>query len=325
MAKQTGLQKLQRASWQGVDGTKIEFPVRRVSVKGSLRHHIHEYPHAPGGAFENLGRKLYEIRMSCSFMETFKLYPNLWPLNLDTLRNSFERGDVGKLTIPTLGTIDARCVNWDQEMDVKIQSGEMVELEFIEDQSQLFLIDFIVAQVQQDVASATDNFNLQLEKANILAGPPQQVSIFSAIRDAANAVLAYFDQLQAVGQLLSAKIEGLLALIQQADDDLDVLQHPENLAVILALRELWLANFEILENLQSKQEPVGHYVVPALMSIGDVSTALYGDATHSIELLQLNAVDDALAIAAGTRIAYYPVAQTTIADQVGSLVTGAIL
>lgn len=306
MSIPTALAKLQRAAWQGIDGSKTEFPVRHVSVRGSLRHHVHEYPHAPGGAFENLGRKLYEIKMSAMFMETFKLYPGLWPINLDTMRTSFERGDPGKLTIPTLGTIDARCVNWSQEMDSKIQSGEMVELDFLEDQSQLFLIDFLVGQERLDTRSAVDNFNLEMEKANILAGPPRQVSIFSQIRDAANSVLAYFDQAEAFGLLLSAKIEGLMAIIQEADADLDLMQHPANLAIIRAMRDLWNAVNDILHNLQSKQQPLERYIVPVQMTITDVSTAIYGDTTHAIELLQLNPIEDALAIPAGTVVRFYP-------------------
>lgn len=277
-----------------------------MSIRGAMRHHVHEYPHAPGGAYEMLGRKLYEIKMSCPFMETFKKYPELWPLNLDSLRSSWERGTVGKLTIPTLGEISARCVNWSQEMDSKIQSGEMVDLDFLEDQSQLYLIDLLVHENRADNRTAVEKFNFQLEKQKILEGTPQQVSIFSQIRDAANSVLAYFDQAEAVGMLLSAKIEGLMAIIEEADADLTLMQDPGQLAIIRAMRDLWFAAYTLWGNIQSKQAPVQMYIVPMLMTINDVSTALFGDATHSVELMQLNSLDDVLAIQAGTTIHWYP-------------------
>lgn len=296
----TALQKLPRASWKGKDGTKIEFPVRHVTVKGSMRHHIHEYPHSPGGAYEQLGRKLYEIHMTSSFMETFAGYPGLWPLNLDTLRSSFERGDPGALTIPTIGTIDARCVNWSQSMDARVQSGEEIEFEFLEDQSQLFLVDFIVAKNTVEMKSAVSNFEIEVEKSG------SDVSVFDQIRATANLVLAYVDQGEAFSNLLAAKIEGLVAIIDEVDRDVDMLQNPQNWAVFNALRDLWASSVALFQDLLQTKGEIKVFVVPMTMPIGDVSSAIYGDNTHGVELLQLNPVDDAFVIPAATRIRYYP-------------------
>jgi prophage DNA circulation protein len=291
----TALQRLPRASWNG-----IEFPVKKVQLKGSLRHHVHEYPHAPGGAFENLGRKLYEVSMTASFMENFAQYPALYPDRLDRMRDSFETGAVGDLVVPQVGTIKARCINWSQTLEDKIQSGEMVELSFLEDQSQLFLIDALVRQGISSFGSTVDRYDIEVAASGV------NLTIFDSIRDAANSVLAFADQAQAFGNLLEAKILGLQALIDEADADVDFLQHPENWNLWTAMRDLWAANEKLLDDLFSKNEPVATFIVPMTMTIADVSSAIYGDSTHSVELLQLNPVDDAFAVPAGFRMRYYP-------------------
>lgn len=297
----TALQRLPRASWKGTGGgTKIEFPVRHVTVKGSMRHHVHEYPHSPGGAFEGLARRLYEIRMTCSFMETFKAYPNLWPLNLDTLRSSFERGDIGELTIPTIGTIQAHCINWTQSMDARVQSGEEVEFEFLEDISDLFLADIIIGQGTISIGDAANGFDVEVQKSGL------QETIFDQIRDVSNVVLSYFDQGEAFSNLLAAKIEGLVAIITEADHDVLSLQDPRNFAVLNAMRDLYTSSVKLFQDILQQKGEIQLYIVPMLMPIGDVSTAIYGDATHGVELLQLNPIDDAFAIPAATRIRYYP-------------------
>jgi prophage DNA circulation protein len=306
MPRPTALQRLQRAAWQVPGGPKVEFPVRHVQVHGSGRKHIHEYSHSPGGAIEKLGRKLYEIRMSCPFMETFDLYPNLWPLGLDSLRNSFERQDTGDLTIPTLGTIKAICDDWSQMMEARVQSGEEVELAFTEDQSQLFLVDEIIGNGQTRINDTFVRFEDEVNKLT-----PEQASIFDGIRDAANGVLAFVDQARAFGMLLQAKLDGLETLIAEADADITfgngILQDPENFFLWNSLRDLWASANQLTSDIFQQQIQLQTFIVPMTMSIADVSVAIYGDATHAVDLLQTNAsFDDAFAIVAGTKINYYP-------------------
>ncbi len=82
------------------------FPVQDIDVKGGLRDHVHEYPHAPGGAPEKLGRKLYEFTFTCPFLTGLRGYPKLWPETLATLRIFFEGQNTGDLVVPTIGTIN---------------------------------------------------------------------------------------------------------------------------------------------------------------------------------------------------------------------------
>lgn len=294
----TAFSKLQRASWNG-----IEFPVRRLSVRGALRYHVHEYPHAAGGAFENLERKLYEVRMTCPFLQRFSKYPDLWPIRLATLRTQFETGEAGKLTIPTIGTITARCVAWPEEMDAKVQSGVMVEFEFIEDQSQLNLVETLIQAASANVESAAEAYTINLDDYKTTTG--NQIDLLDAISLVANDVFALKDQAELESLILSAKVDRLAAILQEADRTVVDLQNPKHYPLLNSMRDLWAANQQLFRDLQGRRSPLETLVVPMTMSIADISTRIYGDTSRAVELMQLNPLEDALAVPAGTSIKYY--------------------
>ena len=85
-----------------------------------------------------------------------------------------------------------------------------------------------------------------------------------------------------------------------------MLNDPSNNDVLQALRSLWETTQDLYDDIQSKRTPLEVWIVPSTMSIQQISTAIYGDNTHAVELLQLNDAGDAMAVLAGTRIRYYP-------------------
>ena len=64
--------------------------------------------------------------------------------------------------------------------------------------------------------------------------------------------------------------------------------------------------FDRLRNVQV----IDSFFVPRTMTVSEVSIAIYDDTTHALELLQLNAFDDALAIPPGTIVEHYAVLAT---------------
>lgn len=316
----TAFSKLQRAAF-----FEIQFPVRRMTVKGSLRYHVHEFPHAAGGAFENLERKLYEIHMTAPFMQRFRAYPNLWPKRLNDIRTLCETGQAGPLVIPTIGTIRARCVEWPEEMDAKVQSGVVVDFTFIEDQPSANLVSTIVSASEANVASATDAYNAELiaarasntgslfgtlSNSQVVAaasgGRGFTPDILDVINDVAQQVFALKDQFDLEGQLLTAKVDRLAGLIEQADATVVGLQQPENYSLLDSLRNLWAANNQLAKDIQGQRAPLAVYPVPMVMSVSEVSVRLYGDNSQAVTLMQMNPIDDVLRIPVGTRIKYYP-------------------
>lgn len=291
--------RLQPASFGG-----ITYPVSSVEVQGGIRDHIHEYPHSPGGAPEKLGRKLYTIRMEADFHATFTKYPNLWPQALGKLRKMFEDQATDDLVIPTVGTIKAYARTWSQHMTNTVASGEKAVFEFVEDQTDAFLTAALLEQDAKVLNRVTVNFNAAKALADF-AGDKTTESLFDQFSDAANSVFALGDQLDVLGNLLGAKLLALTALMSQADN-LVFMQDPANYPLIKATRDLWSLAQDAADNLQAKQGGLLNYRVPGPMSMSAVSTAIYGDASHTVELMQLNVVEDLFAIPAGTNLNYYP-------------------
>jgi len=303
---------LKRASFDG-----IEFPVRRMTVHGSLRFHVHEYPHTAGGQIETLGRKLYEIKMSVPMHATFPGYPDLWPVGLKRLRTLFENEETAKLYIPTIGEILAVCTDWPVTMDAKARSGEDAEFTFLEDQSSVFLVQGLIKTQAANIGNANDQLtavmvDVQTNDPDTFAAIQDDLSaagtptdIFSAIQDVANSIFAVRDQIDDFGLALESKILSLESLIEQADA---VLSDPTLFRIHRALMDLWASADQLLQDLHQKNGELQSYRVPRTMAVSDISIAIYGDNSHGVELLQLNDIDDAFAVKPGSVVRYYPAA-----------------
>ncbi len=287
--------QLQRMSFAGV-----EFPWSEIKISGAIRDVVHEYPHTPGGAPEKLGRKLYVFHVTAQFDAKNLRYRDLYPGTLDDVIGAFEAEATAPLVIPTIGTVPAYATTWTRTASAKLRSGEKVEIEFREDQSALFLASALInvkAETLQDKIDTLDNFKS-------LDGFPSS-SLFDGILDAANAVLAIRDTVDAYGSVFESKLLGLAALIREFDRADDLRNDPTAFRIVDAMHDLWDATNELLADIQSKGGPLRHYTVPVLMSMGQVAFALYRDSARGGDLLSLNAVLDPFAIEAGTDIRYY--------------------
>jgi len=293
--------QLKRASFMGV-----EFPVSEIDVTGGIRDHIHEYPHADGGSPEKMGRRLYTIRMHGVFSSTFPKYPKLWPDGLAKLRGFFEKQLTGKLIIPTVGTIDAYARTWSQTMQPKSSlSGEMANFEFVEDQSTSALVASLVSTNVGAISQKAQAFDTKKELTKF--GATADISIFDAVSNAVNNVLAIGDLGGAAINLVGAKLLAATSLCATASETLTS-KDGRNAPIIGALHDLWDTMLQSNANLFRTQARPLTYIVPTTMAMSSISMAIYGDTTHTVELMQLNVVDDLFSVKAGTEITY--IAQT---------------
>lgn len=284
------------------------FPVEEVEVTGGIRDHIHEYPHAEGGAPEKLGRKLYTFRLVGNFQATFAKYPNLYPLTLNQLQHLFEDQTTDTLVVPTIGSIQAYARSWKRTANSKIRSGEKADFEFVEDQSEDFLVKNLV-----DSSSASLGTKIgQLQAEQLLAAfqNPRTGNLFDSLQSAVNSYLAVADQVQLAAQIVAVKVAAVIGLCTQCDDAITNLEplSPQNVRIFEALHDVWDGMLSQSDNLFVQQDPMHLFVVPSLMAIQDVSTRIYGDATHCMDLLNLNPIEDAFSIPAGTQVRFYEAA-----------------
>lgn len=288
---------LKRASFNGVD-----FPVTEVEVTGGIRDHIHEYPHADGGSPEKMGRRLYLIKMHGDFQATFRRYPKLWPEGLGKLRGFFEKQLTGPLVIPTVGSIKAYARTWTQTMAPKqSRSGEQGTFEFVEDQDSNSLTKALITVNAGSLAA-----KLQLydgKKALTLFAKTADIGLFDLVSNAVNSVLAIGDLAGAAINLVQAKLLAVTSLCGQVSDCATA-KDGRNAPIISALHDLWDTAQQSNADLFKVQARPLIYVVPTTMAMSSVSIALYGDTKHTVELMQLNSVDDLFAVRAGTKITY---------------------
>lgn len=277
----------------------IEFPFVDVSVKGSLRHFVHVYFHAPGGEIENLERNLYEIEFTCDFHDVFQKYPNLYPRSLADLRDTFESGETQSLVIPSIGTIEAKCIDWEQRLTAKILSGERTRFKFLEDQRQAFL-----TQTSASVSpSALKPLAVVFQQACDDAGIDND--IIDQITGLANDVAAIGDQAELFSSLLDAKLTSLVEACVRLDKTSKDLSKPRNWAVADALHELAGSAQQQQRDIQRTGKPVDTYEVPRLMTVSQASIAIFGTTDKAVELLKMNRIEDAFAIPPGAELKHY--------------------
>lgn len=290
---------LQLASFE-----EIKFPIHGCEISGSIRDHIHIYPHANGGSSEKMGRNLYLIKMEANFQATFKKYPNLWPYRLRDIRTLFENQTTGRLVIPTVGTIRAYCRNWTQKMEVKIRSGEMCSFEFVEDQDATVLSQSLQQRSAVSIRQAAVAFNAAKALADFQDDSKAE-SIFDAIQNMANFILSFRDMAELAGNLVTAKLLALADLCKQFHAT-DFADNPRNEPVVNAFANLYDTVLRINDDLASQKRSLETFVVPTLMSMMNISQRLYNNTDHTVELMQMNIVDDVFQVRPGTRIKFYP-------------------
>jgi prophage DNA circulation protein len=291
----------------------IQFPFKTYGVKGAIRKHVHEYPHSPGGALEKLGRSLYEISVSVDFVAGYS-HPTYKQMltDLGVLRGLFEDQVTETLVIPHIGPIKACAEEWSENVVNTNRNTVKADLKFIEDQSSAFLVLEAATVTTTTIANRYDDFVIAREKlknpaqaAAIGALPFEEPSIFSQIDNAAIAVLGIKDQVDLFGALVVAKIDSFASLLRQADSQVSSMDEPPYWEIREALHALWDAAQQLGRDVQNKDEYLKKYTVPVRMSVGQIASAIYGDASRGTEIMQLNVLRDPLAVEAGTQINYY--------------------
>jgi len=284
------------------------FPYSQITIKGGIRHHVHEYPHSPGGDVEKMGRKLYTFRFRVPFHDIpgSRLaveFQGLFPNRLRNLIALFDRQASLPLVIPSVGTMVCVATDWDGLADMAdALSGETWNIEFIEDVDQASIVKALPSLGVASMVAAADNFEALWKKLYFATKPP---SIFQAINDLVTAIDGTFGQFEAYSRLVAGKLEGLAQLCQKADSDVAELRDPMNHLVVEALKDVWASAVDLSQNISGpKGGELSTFRVPRLMSIGQVATKLYGSADRGIDIMQINPIDDPFAIKAGTELQY---------------------
>lgn len=290
--------KDQKASSFG--GTR--FPWERFSIHGGLDDHVHKTPHAKGGGKpEKMGRRLYEIEFEIPAYDSLlqAQFQDFWPRQLNELRRKFERQETDELHIPSIGTIRAYCFDWGQNGEAKHQNGAKASWKFREHPDDS---DELTKSLDATSAARMQSLATSLEEQATEAGSP---GLFDSLVAAVDSVLAVRDQATMRATLLESKLNYLTYLCTEADRTIELFNDPSNWRMLEALKELWAAAKALAANFTEEAADIGHYVTPTLMTVTEVSIAIYGDASRAMDILNLNPIPDPLEIKPGTKLAYF--------------------
>lgn len=316
----SALDQLKRMSFDN-----LAFPIIGGEIKGAQRYALHEFPHAQGAAIEKMGRRAYEISVEALFDE--KLLGEdpedlpLWPDRLALLMRLWEGGSSRDLHVPTIGTIKAFCANWTVQMKMTIRSGQPAQLLFVEDQSDRFLVLGIVNVLARTVPSLVkpvNNFlkaaepralNLPTTPANVgaLKLSASDTSLLSKVVSLGDEVGTLVANGEIYTSLVAAKSQALLQYCQQADSQIRALQSPEQWHVVEALHQLGVAANDVYKDAAQRGGAIRIYVVPPgrSLTIGEVATNVYGEASKTQDIIRLNTIEDFWRIQPGTRLRVY--------------------
>lgn len=288
-------------SFKSLSFAGVKIPYKTYKIKGAYRKHVHEYPHASGGAPEKLGRSLYEVTVSyeANSGEIEPPYHQMLQDLTSAFHNMWETGTTETLHVPHIGSFKAFADEWDEECHNTNRSGVMTTVKFIEDPTEAFLV--FEANKVTTASVRTAARDAQIATSSLEEGQ----SIFSAINDVAIQIFGFIDQVELHGALVAAKIESLTALLKHADATVKSLGDPENWAIRESLDRLREALLDIQADILQQDRLLHEYEVLFTMSVSQVSAAIYGDYSRGGELMQLNILPDPLQILPGTLIRYY--------------------
>jgi hypothetical protein len=203
-----------------------------------------------------------------------------------------------------VGSIKAYAIGWEEKADTRNRSGIEVDMTFREDQEGAFVFE-VLQLGPTTLPERVDT--LDDVRARLYAGRTEP-GLFAQINTVANSLLAIKDQNALYGSLIASKIYSLSALLGRVDTEVGDMNDPDNLELLEAVHALWDAVNRLGNDMQSKSVDLRSFTVPLLMSVTDVSNAIYGNSSKATDIMQLNALENPMAIPAGTSVRYYPVA-----------------
>ena len=288
----------------------VQFPAEVIGLHLPGDHHVHKYPHTKKGVPEKLGSGLIEVTLRASFQDRFPAYPGLYPGGMLQMLAYAISQETQTLVHRSAGSFPAFIVDWNQQLEAKLRSGEKVEIKFLEDASSAFSVSAIApsspstgltpsaAQLATDLASINSQLSLT----------ENDLSVFDALQEAVQTVQGFNDTKQLYGNRYAASVTQVINLCQQLHDATPSLQDVRSWPVVDDILQLWSMAVGIQNDLAQQNATLQRYNVPFTQPIAQIAINIYGDVSRQSDLLALNSdtISNAMAVRAGTSIRYYP-------------------
>lgn len=294
---------LKRLSFGGV-----EFPFTEISIKGSLRHHLHEFIKRPGGEVETLARRAYSITVRCDMIDAiipiapFAQWVDVYPSRLAALVTLCEQGLPQDLFLPNFGkAIRAKAVDWSRTITAARRSGEAVEFQFLEDSSEAFSSVSLIGSSATVLLPKAANLQIEVENLDdVLAR-----DAFERLEDALDRYNTAKDDALNAAEYQVARIDAVIARCNELVSVPSMSLATSATANTAAL-DLFATAIHIKNEIAAASRPLLALRTPRpAMSVLDVSFELYGKPSFAAEILRLNDLDDAMNIPYATPLNYF--------------------
>lgn len=178
-----------------------------------------------------------------------------------------------------------------------MRDGIRMKIGFLEDSEEAFSVDDVVS------TSASSLFNkLELLLDAIAPLEETEPDLFESLEALGNEVQGALDQVELAGDQLGAKIGGVTSKIEQIDASVSELGDAENWPVTRALHDMGVTLGAYAETIGRTIATRTSYVTPKVMSVLEVSIAVYGDTSRAMNILKANPIEDAYSIPADTTL-----------------------
>lgn len=294
-------------TWKQLSFGGIEFPFTDIQIRGSLRHHLHEYIKRPGGEVETLARKAYEIRVKCDFLDTivpvnsFARYMDLYPGKLSRLLSMCEEGKPQDLFLPPTGkSMRCKAIDWTRSIQAARRSGESVEFSFLEDSTEAFQTQNLIGAQSAAIWPNTVSVQTEVEALN----DPEAKTWLDKLSDSVTKWLDTVDRLNEDFEYQSARIDEVVSRCA-ALAAVPALGTAAAAKANNSLVRLWALTTRVRDAQASASRPLLGFIVPTPgMSVVDVSFKLFNSPANVVDLLRLNSFDDAMNLPMGLPVRY---------------------
>lgn len=289
---------------------QLTFPVKSISVSAGTRIKRHEFPHVDGGLVEKLGRKMNEVKVTALFHEGVPRYKNLFSATLPAIRSYKDAQDTHDLVVPHLGTLKACIEGWEEKSAGT--SGFEVDITWIEDDVNPVRLVTLTEEDTRTIESAAidwqasvDNFPDQ-DRSLPLPNGQESGSVFDAITQLTNSIVAIGDQVELYSNLLDKKLAQLISFLQLLNRSFTPYNDPSRYNDLEAFKEFFFRAQSLQKNLRANAPEVDTWMVPRQMTASEAAKEIYGDASRGPDVMGLNpSIEDPFKIPLGQSLYYF--------------------
>lgn len=292
----------------------VVFCVQNVTISTGSAAALHKFPYKPGVKVELTGREPVSGTIQAAMFNSLTQFAGgtsrrMFPDGIQLLREKVQEQRTGKLVVPTFGTIEKAYVKLTERASSVQRNGVFVDLQFIEDSTEVIARGALPSAQGQLTTIAYDaDLELAAARVKLKMAVDDADSASGSATDLVSAVKAITASLQMLDEDLSRPFQQIDAVVHAIDDLIataSALSSPMNWKALDSILTLKDALSTAVLDAQRAVTPVKEYTTTVVMTIAGVAAAT----GNTIEdLVKLNVFVDPFSIDAGEAVLVYDLA-----------------